>query len=115
MDLLAGNTAKWAVSFGADEGECRFPREHIKPVLGSRLINIAQTRLVAGSSLPKWRAAATTDWGGRAFRKAIFCFMGIIGMRAALKRLYRDGRVARAPRFAVAKDVVEPNLHLPRP
>jgi hypothetical protein len=32
-----------------------------------------------------------------------------------LSGLYRDGRVARAPRLAVAKDVVEPNLHLPRP
>jgi hypothetical protein len=49
MDLLAGQHRKYGQSaFGADEGECRFPREDIKPVLGSRLINIGQTRLGMG-------------------------------------------------------------------
>jgi len=35
--------------------------------------------------------------------------------RAAQGVIFRDGRVARAPRLAVAKDVVEPDLHLPWP
>src|ERR1700733_9784251 len=28
---------------------------------------------------------------------------------------FRDGRVARTPQLAIAEDVGEPNLHLPRP
>jgi hypothetical protein len=52
MDLLAGQHRKYGQSaFGADEGESRFPREDIKPVLSSRLFNIAQTRLDMGPSL----------------------------------------------------------------
>src|SRR5258706_9075267 len=52
MDLLAGQHRKYGQSaFGADEGESRFPREDIKPVLSSRLFNIAQTRLGMGPSL----------------------------------------------------------------
>jgi hypothetical protein len=35
--------------------------------------------------------------------------------RAAQAVIFRDSRVARAPRLAVAKDVVEPDLHLPWP
>src|SRR5579864_6219467 len=35
--------------------------------------------------------------------------------RAAQGVIFRDGRVARAPRLAVAKDVGEPDLHLPWP
>ena len=42
--------------------------------------------LVAGYSIASEMACpTTTDWGGRAFRKVTFCFMGIIGTRAALK------------------------------
>ncbi|SRR5258708_6349740 len=58
MDLPAGQHRKYGQSaFGADEGECRFPRKDIKPVLSSRLINIAQTRLDMGPSLDPLRRA----------------------------------------------------------
>jgi hypothetical protein len=73
--------------------------------------------VVAGYSIASEMARRSDNGLGRAsIPKSHIPVLWVSSAREQrLSCLYRDGRVARATQLAVAKDVVEPNLHLPRP